>query len=151
MITQNTPGVPGAQEKGDSFGAYVSVGDVDGDGYGDILAGNPAENFGGLVDAGTFAVVPGGPDGPTGAGTKAFSQASPGVPGTAEQGDRFGGDTDLVDSNGDGRAEPVVSAIAENQWAGAVWVFAEKGTHTFGAGSFGMTAADSRFGDCFPE
>ncbi|CCK30077.1 fusidic acid esterase [Streptomyces davaonensis JCM 4913] len=151
IITQNTPGVPGAQEKGDTFGAVVSVGDVDGDGYGDIVAGNPTEDFAGRTDAGIFAVVPGGPDGPTGAGTRAFSQSSPGVPGSAEAGDRFGGRTDVVDSDGDGRAEPVVSAIAENDWAGAVWLFGPKGTVSVGSGSFGMTAADARFGDRFPE
>ncbi|MCL7427038.1 VCBS repeat-containing protein [Streptomyces sp. YS415] len=151
VITQDTPGVPGSHESGDSFGAVVSVGDLDGDGYGDVVAGNPTEDLGGKADVGTFAVLPGGPGGPTGAGGEVFGQASPGVPGSAEQNDRFGSDTDVVDSDGDGVAEPVVSAVGENQWAGGVWTFTAKGVLSFGAGAFGMTADDSRFGDRFPQ
>ncbi|MEU9732709.1 VCBS repeat-containing protein [Streptomyces sp. NPDC048002] len=151
LIDQDTPGVPGAEETGDRFGGFVSVGDVDGDGYGDIVAGNPSEDFGGLTDAGNVAVLPGGPDGPTGAGTVVFSQASAGVPGAAESNDRFGSRTDLVDGDGDGLVEPVVSAVGENDWAGGVWLFSDHGVRSFGGGSFGMPAADSRFGDRFPQ
>ncbi|MER6674634.1 VCBS repeat-containing protein [Streptomyces sp. NPDC000983] len=150
-IDQDTPGVPGAEETGDRFGGFVSVGDIDGDGYGDILAGNPSEDFGGLTDAGNFAVLPGGPDGPTGAGTEVFSQAGAGVPGAAESTDRFGSRTDLVDSDGDGRGEPVVSAVGENKWSGAVWFFSDRGTSSFGGGAFGMTVTGARFGDRFPQ
>ncbi|MGW7297188.1 FG-GAP repeat domain-containing protein [Streptomyces sp. NPDC054829] len=151
VITQNTPGVPGATEKADAFGSLVAVGDVDGDGYGDILAGAPGEDFDGRTDAGTFTVVPGGPDGPTGAGSRAYSQASPGVPGSAETRDRFGTRLQVIDSNGDGRPEPVVAAVGENSWAGGVWFFGPKSTISYGGGSFGMTTAETRFGDRFTE
>lgn len=158
VITQDTPGVPGAQESGDYFGASLSVGDVNGDGYGDVLAGIPYEAFSGLKMAGTFAVVPGGPDGPTGAGTKVFSQNSADVPGTAEKADLFGGNTHLVDSNGDGRAEPVVSGFAEDSYAGAVWVFRSgstgvtaKGSFSFGARTLGTVASGAWLGRTFPR
>ena len=42
-IHQSTPGVPGASENGDRFGADVTVADVDADGYGDIAVGAPGE------------------------------------------------------------------------------------------------------------
>ncbi|GAA5017337.1 FG-GAP repeat protein [Streptomyces siamensis] len=137
VITQDTPGVPGSQEAGDEFGRSVSVRDVDGDGCADIVAGIPYEDFGRVRNAGTFAVVPGGRSGATGAGTKVFSQDSTDVPGTAESGDAFGSTTYLVDGNGDGRAEPVVGAPGEDAGAGALWVFPGR---TTARGSFAVTA-----------
>ncbi|MEV5434769.1 FG-GAP repeat protein [Streptomyces sp. NPDC052682] len=157
-ITQDTPGVPGAQEAGDGFGSALSVGDVDGDGYGDVLAGIPYEDFDGIDQAGTFAVVPGGPAGPTGAGTKVLSQNSAEVPGTAEEGDTFGAGTDLLDGDGDGRAEPVVAAPGENSFAGAVWAFRStsagvtaQGSFSFGASALGMPVSRALLGSVFPR
>ncbi|WSQ09172.1 VCBS repeat-containing protein [Streptomyces sp. NBC_01231] len=158
VITQDSPGVTGVDEPEDAFGYDVSVGDVDGDGYGDILAGDPCEAVEALKQAGTFAVVPGGPNGPTGAGTKVFGQNSAEVPGAAEQGDRFGENTVLLDGDGDGRAEPVVAAVAENAYAGAVWVLRSgaagataAGSFSFGADTLGTVADGARLGDEFPR
>ncbi|MCE0446351.1 hypothetical protein LT493_21400 [Streptomyces tricolor] len=80
---------------------------------------SPFEDFGGLRSPGTFAVVPGGRSGVTGAGTKVFGQDSAGVPGTAEKDDWFGAAVHLVDGDGDGRAEPVAAAPWEDNRAGA--------------------------------
>ncbi|MFD7457664.1 MULTISPECIES: FG-GAP-like repeat-containing protein [unclassified Streptomyces] len=139
VISQDSPGVPGVQEAGDGFGRSLAIGDVDGDGYGDVLAGIPFEDFAGLENAGTFAVVPGGPQGPTGAGTVVLSQHTTQVPGTAESADMFAENAALVDSDADGRAEPVVAAVGEDQRAGAVWVFrtSSAGVQTGGSFSFG--------------
>ncbi|MBL1080743.1 FG-GAP repeat protein [Streptomyces actinomycinicus] len=155
VISQDTPGVPGTQEAGDGFGHALAVGDMTGDGRADILAGVPFEGFGGLRSPGTFAVVPGGPSGVTGAGTKVFSQDSAGVPGTAEKDDWFGAAVHLVDGNGDGKAEPVVGAPSEDTRAGAFWVFpgrtSTKGSFTVGARALGTTAAGAELGSVFPN
>ncbi|WP_030601635.1 FG-GAP repeat domain-containing protein [Streptomyces fulvoviolaceus] len=158
VVDQDTLGVPGADETGDGFGDAIAVGDVDGDGYGDILAGNPTEDLAGPADAGTFAVVPGGPDGPTGAGTVVLSQNSASVSGTAEARDLFGYGVHLVDGNGDGRVEPVVGAVGENAYEGAVWVFRStsagvtaKGSFLIGAGTLGTVASSARLGAVFPR
>ncbi|MEU6066118.1 MULTISPECIES: hypothetical protein [Streptomyces] len=152
--------LPGVQEAGDEFGRSVSVGDVGGDGYGDIVAGIPYEDAGGLKNAGTFAVVPSGPHGATGARTKVFGQSRAGVPGTAEGGDLFGTNVHLADGNGngDGRAEPIVAALGEDAQAGAVWVFGAGSTgataarsFSFGARSLGTTVNRARLGDAFPR
>ncbi|MDN3022936.1 FG-GAP-like repeat-containing protein [Streptomyces sp. S.PB5] len=154
-IDQDTPGVPGAEEPEDWFGYDLSVADVNGDGYGDVLAGNPYEDLGTVQRAGAFTVVPGGKNGPTGAGSTLFSQNSANVPGAAEKDDRFGENTAFVDGNGDGKAEPVVAAIAEDSSAGAVWVFrgaaTATGSFSFGAGTLGTTASRAWLGAEFPR
>ncbi|CAL9340998.1 hypothetical protein SUDANB108_00264 [Streptomyces sp. enrichment culture] len=153
VITQNSPGVPGTQEAGDGFGRGLAIDDVDGDGYDDILAGVPLEDFSGLTGAGTFAVVPGAAQGPTGAGTRVISQNTAGVPGTAESSDRFGERVALVDSDADGRSEPVVAAVGEDSDAGAVWVFRASsagvptsGSFSFGAQTLGTVKAGAALG-----
>ncbi|WP_225821281.1 FG-GAP-like repeat-containing protein [Streptomyces naphthomycinicus] len=154
VITQDTPGVPGTQEAGDMFGRSLAVGDVTGDGRADIVAGIPFEDFGRVRNAGTFAVLPGGRSGVTGAGTRVFSQDSAGVPGRAETDDLFGLTVFLVDGNGDGRAEPVVGAPWEDSHAGAVWVFpgrtSTQGAATFGARTLGTVASGAGLGAVFP-
>ncbi|MFF4499835.1 VCBS repeat-containing protein [Streptomyces sp. NPDC001401] len=141
-IDQDTPGVPGEAESGDLFGTDVAVGDANGDGYADIAAGIPGEDFSGVTDAGTVAVIPGSASGPTGAGTKVFSQNTAGVPGTAERADRFGEAVTLLDGDQDGRADLVVGAPGENADAGSVWGFRSNasGVTTTGSVSFGAKA-----------
>lgn len=158
MIHQDTPGVPGADEAGDLFGSSVAVGDVNGDGYADIVAGNPYEDFAGVDDAGTVAVIPGGVSGPTGAGSKVFSQNTAGVPGAAERRDYFGDAVTLLDGDGDGRADLVAGAPGENTNAGSVWAFRStaSGTTTtgslvFGAKALGTNPDGARLGAEFPR
>ena len=155
VIDQDTPGVPWVQGVDKFFGEALAVGDVNGDGYGDILAGTPGQFVDGVLDAGSFAVVPGGPNGPTGAGTKAFSQNSANVPGSAEKQDQFGAGVDLIDGNGDGRAEAVVGAFGEDGGSN-VWVFpatsagvTAKGSFAFGPRAFGLS--DTQLGTAFPN
>jgi hypothetical protein len=38
IVTQNSSGVPGAAEKDDEFGAALATGDLNGDGYTDVVA-----------------------------------------------------------------------------------------------------------------
>lgn len=117
LIGQDTPGVPGTGESGDRFGADVSVGDVTGDGYDDVVAGIPGEDHAGRTDAGTFAVLRGSAAGLSGGAVQVFSQNTAGVPGTAENGDAFGARTAVVGGY------VVVSAPEENNGNGGVWVF----------------------------
>ncbi|HJU03313.1 MAG TPA: hypothetical protein VJ966_19115, partial [Actinomycetes bacterium] len=72
--------VGGTVEHDDQFGAEVSTGDFDNDGITDLAAGAPAEDVGSIFNAGAVS-----------AGALLFTQDSPGVPGTAEDFDSFGG------------------------------------------------------------
>ncbi|EPH46146.1 FG-GAP-like repeat-containing protein [Streptomyces aurantiacus] len=132
---QDLPGVPGAEEDGDGFGASVAVGDVNRDGYADVAVGAPGEDVGSVGDAGSVTLVRGSASGVTGTGAQAFHQNTAGVPGVAEKGDAFGEATALLDVTGDGRRDLAASSVHENADAGALWSL--RGTST------GLTATDS--------
>ncbi|MFE2427130.1 FG-GAP and VCBS repeat-containing protein [Streptomyces sp. NPDC059373] len=148
---QDTPGVPGAAETGDGFGAGVTVGDINGDGYADVATGIPFEDFGGRQDAGTVALLPGSASGLTGTGAKVYSQNTAGVPGTAEAQDRFGTAAAVVASRGHGKGELVVGDPYEDSSAGAVWVLRAHAPYVIGAGTLGTAAAKARLGAGFDK
>ena len=88
--SQNTGAIPGGAEKGDQFGWFVSIGDFNGDGKGDIAVGTPFEDLGKVADAGTVTIIPGTASGPTDAGSKSWDQDTAGVGGAAEAYDDLG-------------------------------------------------------------
>ncbi|MEV3930471.1 FG-GAP repeat protein [Streptomyces sp. NPDC049944] len=156
--TQATPGVPGTAELGDGFGADVSLADIDGDGYEDLAVGVPGEDIGSVADAGGVRVLRGSDEGLTATGAKSFDQDAPGVPGTAEKGDRWGGQVRLADTDADGRSELLAAAPGENTSDGVVWWLAASTTGTvstgswsYGGGSLGASGADALFGTSIDE
>ncbi|MGW0763037.1 hypothetical protein ACWD1Y_42380 [Streptomyces sp. NPDC002814] len=102
---------------------YVSaVGDIDRDGYADIAIGNHRETSGDPAGAkgGKVTVVYGGPDGrDTNRAPLVLTQATAGVPGTAETADAFGSGVALGDINGDGYADLAIGASGEATGAAA--------------------------------
>jgi hypothetical protein len=81
-------GVPGDGNSNDEFGRSLAVGNFDGDGHADVAIGAPyAADIEGRVYVlhGTSGIVP-----LTTSGAQTLSQNTPGVPGTAENGDQFG-------------------------------------------------------------
>jgi hypothetical protein len=91
LLTQDSPGVPGAAEIGDRLGFRLAVGDFDGDGLADAAAGAWTEAVGSIAQAGAVNVVYGSAAGLIGGGSQLFTQNTPGVPGVAEADDTFGG------------------------------------------------------------
>ncbi|MFE6409975.1 FG-GAP-like repeat-containing protein [Streptomyces sp. NPDC057837] len=152
-INQDTAGVPGAGEWRDGMGSALSIGDTNGDGYQDVVTGLPGEDLEGLTDAGSVLVLRGSANGLTGTGARAFTQNTAGVPGTAEQGDRFGAETALLDPDQNKRHSLVVGDPAENAHNGSVWHFpaptggiTASGSTSFGAATLGAPSTRSRFG-----
>ncbi|MER6154032.1 FG-GAP repeat protein [Streptomyces sp. NPDC001868] len=121
-ITQSSPEVGGAAEKGDDFGAALSAGDLNGDSRPELVIGVPGEDVGTVKDAGGYVVMNGTEHGPYGG--LARSQSTPNMPGTAETGDRFGAQVAVGDYNRDGLWDTAVSAPGENAGeprSGGVW------------------------------
>jgi FG-GAP repeat len=83
--------VAGTVEAGDEFGEQLAAGDFNSDGFADLAAAAPLEDVGTVSQAGAVSVLPGSAGGLTSTGGRLFTQNSPGVPGTAETFDLFGG------------------------------------------------------------
>jgi hypothetical protein len=89
----------------------IALGDIDADGRSDVVFGRRTAAGGGVV-----GVVRGTANGFAARATP-IGQNTAGVPGTAENGDRFGSRTAVVDGH------VAVSAPGESSGTGAVWVF----------------------------
>ena len=108
---QNSPGIQGAAEAGDRFGAALTVGDSSGDGIADLFIGVPGEDIGSVRNAGAIHIRRGGAGGL--ATDMILSQNSPGVAGAAEEHDGFGTSLTTGDFNADGHSDLVVGAPGE--------------------------------------
>ncbi|MFE0489455.1 FG-GAP-like repeat-containing protein [Streptomyces griseoaurantiacus] len=134
-LTQDTGNVPGGSEKGDFFAAELDLGDINGDGYQDLVVGAPGEDLGGVEDTGALTVLYGSASGiDTTSGAQFFAQSTAGVPGGDEEYDSLGTDVKLDDVNGDGRAD-LIAGSWENAGNGSVLLLPSDGTRIVTTGS----------------
>ncbi|MWA12456.1 VCBS repeat-containing protein [Streptomyces sp. BA2] len=122
-ITQDSAGIPGGGETGDSFGSELDLGDINGDGHLDLVVSSPGEDLEGVADAGSVTVIYGAADGSglSTQGAALYSQNTPGVPNSNEKNDYFGSDVHIDDLNADGRGDVSVGAQGENGANGAFY------------------------------
>ena len=113
-FSQGVSGVPGGAESGDNFGEALAIGDVDEDGYDDVVIGAPGETVGDAPSAGAITVLFGSDAAVRKTGRAgSITQATRGVPSEAERGDQFGRSIAVGDVDGDDADEVVVGAPGE--------------------------------------
>lgn len=139
-ISQDSRGVPGGGESLDAFGSRLVLGDINRDGYSDLVVGSRGEND----DRGQATVVHGAAGGWRTSGNYSYSQNSRHVPGKAEKGDSFASSLTLLDHNRDGRLDLTIGAPGENGGSGAITTipgsgktFSTSKSNTFGLSSLG--------------
>jgi len=136
MWHQDSPEIGGGAETNDQFGAALSSGDFNNDGYWDLAIGVPGETSGlAAGSAGVVHVLYGSDTGLTATGNQIWLQGD-GIGGQHENGDRFGAVLSSGDFNNDGYWDLAVGAPGENGNAGAVNVI-------YGSAG-GLTAADNQ-------
>jgi len=116
--TQDSKGIADTAESGDNFGADVTVGDFNNDGFDDLAIGVPREDDV-LIgpDTGAVNVIYGSASGlhrNLGRADQFWTQASTGIADTAENSDQFGGTLATGDFNNDNFDDLVVGVPRED-------------------------------------
>jgi FG-GAP repeat protein len=83
--------VGGIVEPEDRFGSQLATGDFNNNGSADLAAAAPTDTVGSAFSAGAVSALYGAGGGLSSSGGQLFTQNSPGIPGVAEELDRFGG------------------------------------------------------------
>jgi hypothetical protein len=112
--SQNSPGINGGSETLDRCGSSLASGDINRDGFADLVWGCPGEDVGSAEDAGAINIVFGSAAGLTAAGNRFVSQDSSGMPDTAEGGDSCGTTVGAGDFNADGFDDVVFGCPGED-------------------------------------
>lgn len=96
VLFQGSPvfGIPDLVQAGEVFGYSIAAGDVDGDGYDEIVVGSPHQNIAGVSNieenAGAIFIIRGAAMGIATSGHQFISRQTSGVPGSPQRVGQFG-------------------------------------------------------------
>ncbi|WP_435212546.1 FG-GAP repeat protein [Streptomyces sp. bgisy034] len=111
LFDQGSPGIAGGPESEDYFASSLAAGDFDGDGTDDLVLGMRSEAIGSATGSGASMILFGNATGGiTTKGALWIDQDTTGVPGTVAEADHFGWTVGALDTDGNGRVEPLVGA-----------------------------------------
>jgi hypothetical protein len=99
----------------DSFGEALTTGDFNCDGYPDLAIGHPRESSPGISSHGAVTIVFGGRFGAAGGVRDYWPATRAGLPGKAENGDRFGSSLAAADFNRDACDDLAIGIPGEDQ------------------------------------
>jgi hypothetical protein len=114
----------GSAQTIEEFGSALAFGDLNDDGFADLVIGAPGEGVGNVLSAGGVAVIYGSAAGLNAGSRPAvlITQDTPGVVGAAEENDRFGSALAAGDFDGHGVADLAIGVPGENGLSGIVEV-----------------------------
>ncbi|HEY5786639.1 MAG TPA: FG-GAP repeat protein [Microlunatus sp.] len=113
-LSQNSAFVADTAEAGDRFGSALTTGFFNADRFLDLAVGVPGEDRGRTKDSGAVHVFYGTAKGLTATGDVVFDQASRGIGGSAEAGDRFGSSVAAGDFGRTGQQDLAVGVPLED-------------------------------------
>jgi hypothetical protein len=130
-------------EVGDQFGASVTVGDFDGDGFDDLAIGAPEEDAEEFLAAGVVHILYGSEAGLIPYTGQIWRADSDGIQSSIAHGDRFGARLEAGDFNCDGFDELVIGMPQKNITHNNGWDAGR--VHVLPGSAGGLTAVDDRW------
>ncbi|MEU9625418.1 VCBS repeat-containing protein [Streptomyces luteogriseus] len=160
LLPGTSSGLSAAAAQPLKAGVITGIGDVNGDGFGDIVTGmhwnktDDGVTFPGASDGGKVWITYGTPDGA--GSTTGITQNTGNVPGSSEKNDYFGYELDLGDVNGDSFQDLVVGVAGEDigsvtdagqlivLYGSASGINTSSGTQSFAQSTAGVPGSDEK-------